>query len=70
MTLDRKLVQVIRPTLENSLAIGVIGVARSVKARGTGSITPEFYTIYPDDRASSRKVSELLFTEAELEELP
>ncbi len=69
MTLDRKLVQVTNPQPENSLAKGVTGMARSIRSRGTGSITSELYSLAPEDGADLAKVAGLLFTEAELEEL-
>ena len=70
MTLDNKLVQVTKPSTENSLAMGVTGRARSIKARGTGSITPDLYSLAPEDGADLPRVAGLLFTDTELEELP
>ena len=46
------------------------GMAESTKARGTGSIAPELYTLAPVDDADILKVAGLLFTEEELEPLP
>ena len=46
------------------------GMAESTKARGTGSIAPELYTLTPVDDADILKVAGLLFTGEELEPLP
>ncbi len=70
MAHDRKLVRVTRPSIKNSVAQGVAGMAESTKARGTGSIAPELYTLTPVEDADVLKVAGLLFTEEELEPLP
>ncbi len=70
MDFDRKLVRVARPAVKNRDAQGVAGMAESTKARGTGSIAPELYTLAPVDDADILKVAGLLFTEEELEPLP
>ena len=69
MDFDRKLVRVARPAFKNSTARGVPGVAESTKARGTGSIAPERYTVTPVADADLPMVEGLLFAEGELEEL-
>jgi len=53
MTLDHRLVQVTNPTPENSLVQGVTGMARSSRARRTGSIAPELYSLPPEDSTNA-----------------
>ena len=69
VALDSKLVRVTRPSIKNSVAQGVAGMAESTKARGTGSIAPELYILTPVEDADILKVAGLLFTEEELEPL-
>ena len=66
MTLANQRVQVARPTLENSLAMGIVGTAYLA----VGSVTVMgLYAIEPDDPSDLEIVEHLLFAEAELEEL-
>ena len=71
MVLSGKLVQVARPTPENSLAQGMVGTAWSVRDMEDGvpnnvSI-PDLYLLEPEGFADQEKVAGLLFTEGELE---
>ena len=66
MTLANKRVQVARPVYENSLAIGIVGLA--IPAATT--IVANRYVLVPDDAKDLEKVQGLLFSEAELEPLP
>ncbi len=67
MTLANQRVQVARPALGNSLAMGIIGTAYI--AVGGAKVIGQ-YVIEPDDPSDLEIVEGLLFTEAELEELP
>ena len=64
MTLANKRVQVVRPTVENSFAQGVVGMALPAI---NGS---DQYYLIPDDGDALEKVEGVLFGEAELEPLP
>ena len=74
MTLGSKLVQVARPTPENSLAQGMMGTAWSVRAMGddlpSNNYVPDLYLLEPEDFEDQEKVAGLLLTEGELEQLP
>jgi len=74
MTLSGKLVQVARPTTENSLAQGAVGVAWAVAGMGIGEDeveeTADTYILEPESLKDQEKVAGLLFTEGELEALP
>lgn len=63
------LVQVARPSTENSLAEGVVGFAwLVVPLSRTGSIG--FYRLKPEEQDDQPPVEGLLFSAAELEALP
>ena len=64
MTLANKRVQVVRPTVENSFAQGVVGMALSAINDSNQ------YFLIPDDEDALNKVEGVLFSEAELEPLP
>ena len=66
MTLANKRVQVARPVYENSLSIGIVGIA--ILAATT--VVAGRYGLVPDNEADLVKVQDLLFSEAELEPLP
>ena len=66
MTLAHRRVQVARPTLENSLAQGVVGMALPVI---NGDNRGQYY-LMADDEDDLEKVEGLVFSEAELEPLP
>jgi len=74
VTLSGKLVQVVRPTQENSLAQGMVGTAWSVKDMGedlpNNASIPDLYLLEPEGFDDQEKVAGLLFTEGELEPLP
>ena len=74
MTLSGKLVQVTRPTTENSLAQGAVGVAWVVAGMGIDEDdieeTADMYILEPELPADQEKVAGLLFTEGELGALP
>lgn len=74
VNLSGKLVQVARPTPENSLAQGMVGTAWSVRDMGDGlpsnSSTPDLYLLEPEGFEDEEKVAGLLFAEEELEPLP
>ena len=72
MTLSGKLVQVARPTPENSLAQGAVGVAWAVAGMGIDEEyeTVDMYLLEPESADDQEKVAGLLFTEGELEEFP
>ena len=75
MTLSGKLVQVARPTTENSLAQGAVGVAWAVAGMGIDEEdeveeTADMYILEPESPVDQEKVEGLLFTEGELEALP
>ena len=67
MRFSGKLVQVARPTLENSLAMGIVGTAYMAIAGGE---IFGLYILFPEDDTVLNVVWDMLFTEAELEELP
>ena len=73
MTLSGKLVQVARPTTENSLAQGAVGVAWAVAGMGIDEDeveeTADLYLLEPESPSDQEKVAGLLFTEGELEAL-
>ena len=64
MTLANKRVRVARPTVENSLAQGVVGMALPVIG------TLGLYYLIPYYGGDMDKVKGMLFSEAELEPLP
>jgi hypothetical protein len=66
MTMDYKRVRVARPTEENRLAQGVVGMALPAVGNGTVGL---FYLI-PYYAGDMDTVEGLLFSEAELEPLP
>ena len=73
MTLSGKLVQVARPTTENRLAEGVVGVAWAVAGMGIDEMEDndvDMYLLEPESPADQEKVAGLLFSEGELEPLP
>ena len=74
MILSGKLVQVARPTPENSLALGVVGVAWALVGGlwidDCGADVGAIYFLEPESSADQEKVAGLLFIEAELEPLP
>ena len=74
MTLSGKLVQVARPTQENSLAEGMVGKAWSAVVMdydptSAGSAT-DMYSREGEGLEEQEKIAGLLFSEAELEPLP
>lgn len=66
MTLANKRVRVARPTEENSVAKGVVGMA--LPAIGVGTLRPYYLILYYG--GDMDKVEEMLFSEVELEPLP
>ena len=66
MTLANKRVRVARPTVENRVARGVVGMA--LPAIGVGTL--RLYYLIPYYGGDMDKVEGLLFSEAELEPLP
>ncbi len=69
MEFSGTLVQVARPSIENSLAEGVVGFAWLVgRLSRTGSI--DFYRLKPEELDDQPPVEGLLFSAAELEVLP
>ena len=69
MQFSGTLVQVARPSTENSLAEGVVGFAwLVVPLSRTGSIG--FYRLKPEEQDDQPPVAGLLFSAAELEALP
>ena len=68
---NAKLVQVARPTPENSLAQGMVGTVWSVRAMGddlpSKGYVPHLYLLEPEGFDSQQKVVGLLFTGGELE---
>ncbi len=73
MTLSGKLVQVARPTPENSLAQGMVGTGWSVRDMADNlpsAIVTDVYLLEPEGFDDQEKVAGLLFTEGELEHLP
>ncbi len=63
MPLAHKRVQVTRPVYENSLAIGIVGIALPA----LHSVVAGRYFLLPE---SNKIVEDLLFSESELELLP
>jgi len=74
VTLSGKLVQVARPTPENSLALGAVGVAWALVGGlwidDGGADTVAMYFLEPESPGDQEKVTGLLFIEGELEPLP
>ena len=74
MTLSGKLVQVARPSTENSLAEGAVGVAWALVAGlwidDVGTTVVAMYVLEPESPDDQEKVAGLLFIEAELKPLP
>ncbi len=69
MDLSGKLVQVARPTPDNSLAMGMVGVAHLMWPRVDVGI-PEMYILVPESLTDQETFGGMLFTEEELEALP
>ena len=69
MVLSGKLVQVARPIPENSLAMGVVGIAYLAWPRVDVGI-PEMYILVPESLTDQETFGGMLFTEEELEALP
>ncbi len=69
MALSGKPVQVARPTPNNSLALGMVGVAHLMWPRVDVGI-PEMYILVPESLADHERFGGMLFTEEELEALP
>ncbi len=69
MTLSGKMVQVARPTPDNSLALGIVGMAHWMWPRVDVGI-PEMYILVPESLADQETFGGMLFTEDELEALP
>ncbi len=63
MTIAHRRVQVARPTAENSLAHGIVGMA--LPAIGVGEDGQ--YFLIPEDADELEVVQDLVFSEAELE---
>ena len=74
MNLSGKLVQVARPTQENSLVQGMVGIAWSVRDMGddlpNNASIPDLYLLEPEGFDEQENVAGLLFTEEELEPIP
>lgn len=74
MNLSGKLVQVARPTRENSLAQSMVGTAWSVSDMSDdlpgNQGTEDLYLLEPEGLDDQEKVAGLLFSETELEPLP
>ncbi len=68
MVLNGRLVQVARPIPENSLAMGVVGIAQLAWPRVDVGI-PEMYILVPQSLADHERFGGMLFTEEELEAL-
>ena len=66
MTLANQRVRVARPTEENSVAKGVVGMA--LPAIGVGTLRP--YYLIPYYGGDMDKVEGMLFSDSELESLP
>ena len=62
MKMDGRIVQVVKPIPEHSLAHGVVGTATQV-----GLLFPDLYALDPVIPEDEDKFKGLLFTEAELE---
>ena len=69
MVLNGRLVQVARPTPDNSLALGMVGVAHLMWPRVDVGI-PEMYVLVPESLADHQRFGGMLFAEGELEALP
>ena len=74
MNLSGKLVRVVSPTRENTLAQGMKGTAWSALDMDddtpSASSAPDLYILEPEGLDDQEKIAGLLFTEAELEVLP
>ncbi len=66
MSLAHKRVQVARPVYENSLAIGIVGIALPA----LHSVVAGRYFLLPESNKDLDIVEDLLFSESELELLP
>ncbi len=66
MPLAHKRVQVTRPVYENSLAIGIVGIALPA----LHSVVAGRYFLLPESNKDLNIVEDLLFSESELELLP
>ncbi len=66
MPLAHKRVQVARPAYENSLAIGIVGIA----VPAIHSVVAGRYFLMPESNKVLNIVEDLLFSESELELLP
>ena len=69
MTLSGTLVQVARPSIENSLAQGVVGFAWWLGPLSI-SYLEDCYRLTPERKDGQRPVEGLLFSAGELEVLP
>ena len=69
MTLSGRMVQVARPTPDNILAQGVVGIAHLAWPRVDVGI-PEMYILVPESLTDQETFGGMLFTEEELEALP
>ena len=69
MTLNGKLVQGARPSSENRLADGAVGVAWAIAGMGIdiGTTNVDLHLLESEAPADEEKVAGLLFTEGELE---
>ena len=71
MTLNGKLVLVARPSSDDRLSAGAVGVAWKVAGMGIDDVeTADTYLLEPESLADQEKVEGLLFTKGELEPLP
>ena len=68
MVLNGRLVQVVRPTADNSLVQGVVGVTHLVWPTTIVGFS-DLYLLEPESPDDQEKVEGLLFTEVELGEL-
>ena len=66
MTLANRRVQVARPVFENSLTIGIVGLALPALR----TVIAGRYYLVPDDEDDLVRVEGLLFSEEELETIP
>ncbi len=69
MVLNGRLVQVARPTPDNSLVQGAVGVAHLVWPSTLVGFS-DLYLLEPESPEDGERVEGLLFAEGELEELP
>ena len=67
MTCSGALVQVARPSIENSLAEGVVGIAWWV---GPLAVSIDLYALEPEEPDEQIQLKGLLFSAEELELLP